>query len=200
MTLARHYLTVQDTEGNAVPGAHIEVRREIPGQPLAMLFSDRAGIVALGNPFDAGGDGIAFFHVVGGAYQIRAYTGASGAPDFEVIQRYVAIGLNSESDAAGVKTQRTETASGAIVLPSDDVDIIFIDKTVAGPTAVTLPSSGARTKSVRIVDGKGDANTNKITISPASGDKIFGIVNYQYVIDGNGGSIELTPRAGGGWY
>jgi len=100
--LARHQFTVQDEDGNAVPGAHVEVRLEVPGQPLASLFSDRTGLSAIGNPFDTDADGFAFFHVTGGAYQIRVYTGASGAPTFEApLQRWVAIGLNSEADGIG---------------------------------------------------------------------------------------------------
>lgn len=119
-------------------------------------------------------------------------------------------GVNVIYDAAGnhfVKavdaaesTQREVTAAGAVTVSADDVDIIVINKTVGAATSVALPSADDRTKAVRIVDGKGDAATNNITISPVSGETIFAVVDYQYVIDSNGASIILTPRSdGSGW-
>jgi hypothetical protein len=201
MSLARYNRVVQDANGNGVAGAHIEVRSEISGQPLAALYSDRAGTVAIGNPFDADSNGSFGFHVVGGAYQVRAYTGASGAPTFERILRYEGIGVNSESDSIASRTQRTVTAAGAVTVTADDTDIIIINKTVGAATAVTLPLSAGRTKPVMIVDGKGDANTNNITISPQTGESIYAITNGTAIIDGNGGSVILTPKADGtGWF
>lgn len=100
MVMARRSGTVVDQAGNIVTNAKIEVRRETPGQPLAALKSDRDGSVGMSNPFDAEADGSFAFHVVGGAYQIRAYVGPSGAPTFEApIERYVGIGLASEADS-----------------------------------------------------------------------------------------------------
>lgn len=203
MSLARYNRVVQDAAGNGVAGAHIEVRREIPGQPLAALYSDRAGTAALGNPFDADSAGAFYFHVAGGAYQIRVYTGPSGAPTFEKIIRYEAIGLNSESDSIATKTQRTVTAAGSVVVDADDADIILINKTVGAATPVLLPDSATRTKNIRIVDRKYDAATNNITITAASSSSpstatIMG--GASYTIDVNGGSIELTPLADGSGY
>ncbi len=98
-------------------------------------------------------------------------------------------------------TQRLVTAAGMVAVAFDDADIIVIDKTVAAATTVNLPSAALRKKSVRIQDGKGDADTRNITVVPVSGQKIYGIVDYQAVIDGNGGFVELTPRAdGSGWF
>lgn len=98
-------------------------------------------------------------------------------------------------------TQRLVTAAGTVTVSDDDADIIVIDKTVGAATAVNLPSAADRTKAVRIQDGKGDANTNNITVVPVSGEKIYGTVDYQPIIDGNGGFVELTPRAdGSGWF
>lgn len=201
MTLARHQFTVQDQAGNVVPGAHVEVREEIPGQPLVQLYSDRAGTSVLGNPIDADANGYVYFHVKGGAYKIRVYTGASGAPTTEHIDRYVAIGLNQEADTIATRSQRTVTAAGAVTVDADDADDILIAKTVGAATTVNLPLSGSRTRSVKIVDAKGDANTNNITIIPQAGEKIYGIVNYQPIIRSNGGSLQLNPKHDGtGWY
>lgn len=119
MSLARHQFTVQDGFGNILPGAHVEVRSELPGAPLASLFSDRAGIVAFGNPVDADANGYVYFHVIGGAYKIRSYTGSSGAPTNEHIDRYVGIGLNSESDSfTGVLDANALVVGGGTSPPS----------------------------------------------------------------------------------
>lgn len=169
MTMARHQFSVQDAAGNVVPGAHVEVRAEISGQPLAQLYGDRAGTSALGNPIDADADGFVYFYVAGGSYQIRVYTGPSGAPTFEApLWRYVAIGLSAETDDVGVKTQRTVTAAGTVTLSDDDVDQINIKKASGAATRVVLPSSSDRIpkRSIRIVDRKYDAATNNITIVP----------------------------------
>lgn len=201
MALAK-YNGVVLSDGAGVASAHIEVRQETPGFPLAALYSDRAGTTPLGNPFDAETDGSFGFHVVGGAYRIRAYLGSSGSPTYEApILRYVGIGLNSESDSVSQLTQREVTAAGAVTVDADDADIIFINKTVGAATAVTLPVAADRTKPIRIIDGKGDANTNNITISPQTGEKIYAVTNGTAVIDGNGGSVILTPKAdGSGWF
>lgn len=95
MALARWQATIVDEEGNIVPNASIEVRREISGSPAAILFSDRDGSVPLGNPFSADSEGFVFFHVAGGAFKITAT-----APGFQRIWRYVGIGTNSEGDSA----------------------------------------------------------------------------------------------------
>jgi len=99
MTMARYSGVVTDQAGNIITNAKIEVRRETPGQPLAALKSNRAGTAAISNPFDAEADGAFFFHVIGGAYQVRAYTGPSGSPTFEKILRYEPVGLAAELDA-----------------------------------------------------------------------------------------------------
>lgn len=201
MSLARHQFTVQDAAGNVVPGAHVEVRSEIAGQPLASLYSDRAGTIGLGNPSDADSNGYWFGYVIGGAYQIRVYTGSSGAPTTEHFDRYVAIGLNSESDSIASRSQRIITAAGAVTVLADDTDDIIIAKTVGAATTVNLPLSASRTKTIKIVDGKPDANTNNITITVQTGETMYGVVNGTAIIDGNGGSVQLTPKADGtGWY
>jgi len=102
MSLERHQFTVQDASGNVVPGAHVEVRQEAPGQPLAALYADRDGVTGAGNPIDADAQGYVYFYITPGLYQIRVYTGASGAPTTEHIDRYVDIGTTPSTFAEGV--------------------------------------------------------------------------------------------------
>lgn len=65
---------------------------------------------------------------------------------------------------------RIVTSEPITILPDDN--IILINKTVAGPTLVTLPLSDngiCATRNLIIKDVKGDAATNNITVIPASG-------------------------------
>ena len=73
MALARWTATAQDAEGNAVAGCSIEVRSEETGR-LVQVYADRAGTVALGNPFVAP-EATFGFHVEGGAYKVTATKG-----------------------------------------------------------------------------------------------------------------------------
>jgi hypothetical protein len=94
MALARYQFTVVDDAGNVQDGASVTVRAETVGNPLANLFSDRAGVVAIGNPVTADSEGYAAFHVAGGAYMITATKGG-----FTRMWRYVAIGTLAEQDS-----------------------------------------------------------------------------------------------------
>lgn len=200
MSLAKYNRVVLDSAGVGV-AASIEVRSEVPGQPLAALYSDRDAATPLGNPFTANSDGSFGFHVVGGSYQVRAYTGPSGSPTFEKILRYEAIGLNSESDSIAQRSQIVITAAGDYTMAADDPEDIIFQKTVGAATAFALCDSALRTKTVKIVDGKSDAATNNITISVPTGQYLYGVLNGTTTIDGNGGSVLLTPRTDGtGWY
>jgi len=93
MALARWQATVVDEKGNVIKGARVEVRRETPGSPLANLYSDRNGTIPLGNPFMSDEEGFAAFHVIGGAYYIRATKGS-----FSREWRYEGVGTGSETD------------------------------------------------------------------------------------------------------
>jgi hypothetical protein len=93
MALARWQRTIVDNAGNILPGAQITVRREVPGAPLAVLYSDRDGTTPLGNPFQAAPDGFAFFFTAGGPLRIDVVSGS-----FSRSLRYVPIGLAAERD------------------------------------------------------------------------------------------------------
>jgi hypothetical protein len=78
--------------------------------------------------------------------------------------------------------------------PADDV--IIIKQAVAAPFVLTVDWS-QRTKPLMVVDGKGDAGVNNITITPAAGQTQLATVNFSYVIAGNGGNVVLTPLPDG---
>lgn len=82
-------------------------------------------------------------------------------------------------------------ASPYAALPNQDT--LIVKQAVGAPFTITVDWS-QRTKPLTIVDGKGDADVNNITITPDAGQTQMGQVNYSYVIDGKGGSITLNPR------
>jgi hypothetical protein len=95
----------------------------------------------------------------------------------------------------GIRAVKILTAAGPYTaLPSDEV--LIVKQTAGAPMTVNVDWS-ARSKPLRIVDGKCDAFTNNITITPAAGQTQLALVNFSYVIDGNGGSITLTPLPDG---
>lgn len=93
------------------------------------------------------------------------------------------------------RVQRVVTAAGAITALSTD-DIIIVKKTVGAATTVNV-NWADRNRPLTIVDGLGDANTNNITIVPTTGQTQYAIANNSVIIDGNGGSVTLTPLADG---
>jgi hypothetical protein len=99
------------------------------------------------------------------------------------------------SAVSSLKVIKKLTAAGPYAaLPTDDV--LIVNQAVGAPFTVNVDWS-SRTKPLRVVDGKGDAATNNITITPKTGQTQLASTNYSYVIDGNGGSITLTPLPDG---
>jgi hypothetical protein len=76
--------------------------------------------------------------------------------------------------------------------------LIAVNKTVGSATAITLPLSSLKVGPVRVVDFKGDANTNNITISVAGSDKFNGGFT-SWTIRGAGASVLFTPISGIGY-
>lgn len=80
-------------------------------------------------------------------------------------------------------TVRVVAAAGAITVTTADYTII-VNKSVGAATTVNLPASPATGLTFVIKDGKGDANTNNITITPAAGN-----------IDGAGTHVMNVARS-----
>lgn len=69
---------------------------------------------------------------------------------------------------AVVNTVTLVTSGASYTLSSSD-GIVIVNKSSGSATAIALPSSPATGRTVTIKDGKGDAATNNITITPAAG-------------------------------
>ncbi len=82
---------------------------------------------------------------------------------------------------------RVVTAAGAITMVNEGV--LIVNKTVGAASAVAMQSDPITGDFIFIVDGKGDAATNNITITPAQSKTIDGAATY--VISENYASVLL---------
>jgi len=93
---------------------------------------------------------------------------------------------------------RTVTAAGDIDVTATD-DVILVNKSIGAATNVNLPLSVDRGRVLKVVDLKGDAQTNNITLVPVGAELIIGASTF--VVNTNNGSVEVHPRPDGlGWY
>lgn len=98
------------------------------------------------------------------------------------------IAAGTFQTAAGrIKKTRVITAAGAVTVTNAD-EIIILNKTSGAATAVNLPA-GVTGAVYTIKDGKGDAASNNITITPAAGN-IDGSATY--VLTANYGQATVV--------
>lgn len=106
------------------------------------------------------------------------------------------------SQGGAARNVREVTSGASENVDADDDDIIFVNKTVAGAITINLPAAADRSewRPIKVVDGKGDADSNNITVNPSGSEKIAVHLD-EYVINFAGGSVEFWPRPdGSGWY
>lgn len=96
---------------------------------------------------------------------------ANGTP---VVSIFSAGGL---SISAGLyPTVRVVVAAGSVTAAQSDI-IVVVNKTVGAATTVTLPTA-VTAQTIFIKDGKGDANSNNITVATTGGKNIDGSATY----------------------
>lgn len=96
------------------------------------------------------------------------------------------------------QTQQIKTSAGDVNVAHDD-GLIIVNKTVGQATTVNLPSSADKVGPVKVVDWKGDAGTNNITIALTGSDKLNGNLTT-WTIAADGGSVVCTPLENGSGY
>lgn len=90
------------------------------------------------------------------------------------------------------------TAAGDLTITSAH-HYVVLNKTSGAATGITLPASAARVGPVRIKDGKGDASSNNITLTPDGSETIDGLSSWVISFDYAG--VLLVPRSdGNGWW
>lgn len=95
-------------------------------------------------------------------------------------------------------TRQTITAGTTVTVANTD-SLIIINKTVGSPTTVNLPASAGKIGEVKIVDYKGDATTNPITVNCNGAEKFNG-AQASWTIGNDGGSIVCDPIPTGTGY
>jgi hypothetical protein len=80
-----------------------------------------------------------------------------------------AVLTGTTSTQAVVKNTRVVIAAGAVTMSATD-NVIIVNKTSGAATVLNLVASPTTGREVIIKDGKGDALTNNITVTPAAGN------------------------------
>jgi hypothetical protein len=200
MVLARWQSTIVDTAGNIQPGASVRVEAELPGSPLASLYSDRAGTVAIGNPTTADSAGYVGFHLVGGAYKITATLAG-----FSQTFRYVAIGRAQESDALSTGVRYRFDSSVVDADPGAGL-FRFNNATLASVTSLFIDLlSDDAVDLTAVLDSwdDGGASTNRGTITvEQSGTGAFFIATVTGSVAAPAGyrKVVVTPIATSGTF
>jgi hypothetical protein len=200
MSLARYQFTVTDYEGNVVPNATVEVRREAIGSPIVSLYSDRAGSTPIGNPFNADTEGFAAFHVGGGAYKITATSGA-----FSRTWRYVGIGLASESDSLTTGIAYSFDSATADADPGSG-NVRFNNAALASVTEIYFDNEATSEVNVSawldmFDDGGSSGDRGVLTLFTADATGLMVARVTGSVVDGTGyRKVSVTPLAPAGTF
>ena len=129
-------------------------------------------------------------------------SGIVGPDDWNDTHSVSVSGTLPPANGGSARTVREVTSGASENVDADDDDIIFVNKTVAGVITINLPPAADRSswRPIKVVDGKGDADTNNITVNP-DGSETIAVHLTEYLINFAGGSVELWPRPDGtGWY
>lgn len=183
MTLARFQRTIVDDTGAVIASPTVTVRDQVTNG-LVSIFSDRAGLTALSNPFTGTSAGLAAFHVEGGAYKITATSGA-----FTAEWTWVGIGTASEYDYAAF-----------IEYVDDEIDLVLAD-VAAAKTIPQNAKTSAYTLAIGDVGKHISITTGGVTVPSgvfAAGD-IVSIYNNsssnQTITQGGSVTLRLAGTA-----
>lgn len=105
--------------------------------------------------------------------------------------------LMSIADFIGSASLKVQMVTGGNAAILSDSNLVLVNQTVAGPSTLTLPPASQKAGAVLIVDWKGDASTNNITVA-LSGSETFqgGLTTWKLVGDGSSVSVRPVPNVG----
>jgi hypothetical protein len=89
------------------------------------------------------------------------------------------------------------TAAGPANINAN-ANLVIVNQTVGAAITLNLPASASKIGKVKIVDWKGDAGTNTITVVP-NGSETFNGALTSFPINGNGASAVFDPYPGAGY-
>ena len=174
MALARFQRTIVNATGDIVASPTVAVRDQATNA-LVTIYSDRAGLSAITNPFTGTAQGLAAFHVEGGAYKITATSGA-----FTAEWTWVGIGTASEYDLTDITDY-----------VDDQVDILE----ASIEAAKRIPQNaqtGAYTLAIGDVGKHISITTGGVTV--ASG--VFAVGDIVSIYNNSSSSQTITQGAG----
>lgn len=130
--MMRWQRTIVDDAGNIQPGASVEVRRNVPGFPLAQVFEFNDGTGPLVNPLTADLTGYVFFHAAAGFYNIEASFGPDSREWTDV-----PLGTAQGTDAGVIPIPTPTTYLFATPITDTDPGAGFFKLNNANPTLAT---------------------------------------------------------------
>jgi hypothetical protein len=145
-------------------------------------------------------------YTIGSAYETLAPLGSVPVPAQKLVKVWDSITgvyntcalsvLPSGGGAFSFNIIAVSAGAGYLAAVTDD--LIVVEKSVGSATTVTMVASATRTRGpVKIKDGKGDADTNNITVLFNGAEKADGLASV--VIRTKFGAVELIPNPTGGW-
>jgi hypothetical protein len=145
-------------------------------------------------------------YTIGSAYETLAPLGSVPVPAQKLLKVYDSITgiyntlpisvLPSGGGGGGYNIATVSAGAGYLAVATDD--LIIVNKTSGSATTVTMVASATRTRGpVQIKDGKGDADTNNITVLFNGTEKADNFTSI--IISTKFGSVSLAPNPIGGW-
>ncbi len=110
------------------------------------------------------------------------------------------ISWSAKDDPASLADDVPANITTVLVTPHNavpDADVIVTDLTIAGAVSVVLPVAAKIGHRVEVVDGKGDAGANNVTITVAGGGTING--GASLVLSANRSKAVLVKRTATTW-
>lgn len=99
--------------------------------------------------------------------------------------------------AAAASVEQNITGAGPVTV-LQNTSIVRVNQTVGAPITLNMVNSTLKNGAVKIVDWKGDAGTNNITINMTGTDKFQGNLT-SWTIAADCASVVLTPIPGVGY-
>lgn len=101
--------------------------------------------------------------------------------------------ISLASILSGSQTVQIVTAAGDVTVQPND-GLIILNKVVGAATNVIMPAAATKVGRLKVVDWKGDADVNNITIVPNGTEKIQGLASWK--LEAPNASIILDPVVG----
>ena len=118
----------------------------------------------------------------------------SGTDSSDHVYERIAVDDFTASTSGNVQ----EITAGGAQNIEETAALVQVNQTVGAAITLTLPASAGKVGPVKIVDWKGDAGTNNITVVPSGAETFQGGIT-SWVIGADAASAVFTPIPGDGY-